>query len=257
MEQQLPKVPHQLRPQHPELAKPQTIGANTVLPAHRTPVTLQTLDGQQLAGELAVPIDRPPVATLILLHPLPTAGGSMDSHLFRKAANRLPALAGLAVLRFNTRGTESESGKSSGTFGAGGPEQFDVLAALDFAKQNFLPRIWLVGWSFGTDLALLYGDVPGVEGIILLSPPLLRADEQTLKSWDRSDKTVKVIVPQFDDYLRPAAAQARFNLIKHAEVVAVPQAGHLWTGEKFVTRVLNEIVGTVLPGQSPLPTTYF
>ena len=35
----------------------------------------------------------------------PTHGGMMDSHVFRKAAFRLPALAGLAVLRFNTRGT--------------------------------------------------------------------------------------------------------------------------------------------------------
>jgi pimeloyl-ACP methyl ester carboxylesterase len=131
-----------------------------------------------------------------------------------------------------------------------------VAAALEFAKKRFLPRLWLVGWSFGTDLALLYGNVPGVEGIILLSPPLLRADEAAVKSWDRTDKTVKVLVPQFDDYLRPAAAKARFSVIKHADVVAVPRAGHLWTGEKFATQVLNEIVATVLPGQSPLPTRY-
>jgi len=237
-------------------AHPQPIAANTVLPAHRTPISLETIDGAKLVGELAVPIDRPPVATLILLHPLPTAGGSMDSHVFRKAANRLPALAGLAVLRFNTRGTTSESGTSTGTFGAGGEEQYDVLAALEFARRRFLPRIWLVGWSFGTDLALLYGNQPGVEGIILLSPPLLRADDEVLKTWDRTDKQVKVLVPQFDDYLRPAAARARFSLIRHADLVAVPQAGHLWTGEKFVNRVLNEIVATVLPGQSPLPASY-
>jgi len=232
------------------------IGANTVLPAHRTPVQLHTLDGQELVGELAVPLDRPPVATLIMLHPLPTAGGSMDSHVFRKAANRLPALAGLAVLRFNTRGTSSESGTSTGTFDAGGAERFDVAAAVEFAKKRFLPRLWIVGWSFGTDLALMYGNAPGVEGIILLSPPLLRADDETLKSWDRTDKAVKVLVPQFDDYLRPAAARHRFNLVKHADLVAVPGAGHLWTGEKYVNRVLDEIVATVVPGQPPLPTTY-
>lgn len=239
-----------------EVGTAEVIGANTVLPAHRTPVTIHTADGQELVGELAVPLDRPPVATLVLLHPLPTAGGSMDSHVFRKAANRLPALAGLAVLRFNTRGTSSESGTSTGTFGAGGDEQFDVAAALEFAKKRFLPRIWVVGWSFGTDLALMYGNQPGVDGIILLSPPLLRADDGVLKTWDRSDKVVKVLVPQFDDYLRPAAARHRFALVKHAELIAVPGAGHLWTGEKFVNRVLNEIVATVLPGQPPLPNAY-
>ena len=45
-----------------------------------------------------------PVATLLWLHPLPTQGGMMDSHILRKASYRLPALADLAVLRFNTRG---------------------------------------------------------------------------------------------------------------------------------------------------------
>jgi len=76
------------------------IRANSVLPARRTAVTLQTADGVSLVGELAVPEDREPVTTLLCVHPLPTHGGMMDSHVLRKAAFRLPALAGLAVLRF-------------------------------------------------------------------------------------------------------------------------------------------------------------
>ena len=83
------------------------IRAATVLPARRTPVTLTTADGLNLVGEIALPEGRVPAATLICLHPLPTAGGMMDSHVIRKASYRLPALADLAVLRFNTRGTES------------------------------------------------------------------------------------------------------------------------------------------------------
>jgi len=55
---------------------------------------LHTGDGLKLVGELALPADRPPVATLICLHPLPTHGGMMDSHVFKKASNRLPAWAG-------------------------------------------------------------------------------------------------------------------------------------------------------------------
>src|SRR6185436_5128252 len=96
------------------------IRANTVLPAKREAVTLHTADGLSLVGELSLPEEREPVATVILLHPLPTQGGMMDSHLFRKAANRLPALAGLAVLRFNTRGTSSVQGTSGGVFANGG-----------------------------------------------------------------------------------------------------------------------------------------
>jgi alpha/beta superfamily hydrolase len=101
------------------VGEPTPIRANTVLPAHREPVTLHTADGLELVGEIALPEQRPPVATLVMLHPLPTHGGMMDSHLLRKAANRLPALAGLAVLRFNTRGTSSTQGRSQGEFDNG------------------------------------------------------------------------------------------------------------------------------------------
>ena len=99
------------------------IRANSILPARREDIELQTADGLTLVGELALPADQDPVATLICLHPLPTHGGMMDSHVFRKAAWRLPALAGLAVLRFNTRGTTSVRGTSEGAFDAGAAER--------------------------------------------------------------------------------------------------------------------------------------
>ena len=127
------------------------------LPANRTAITLHTADGLNLVGELALPVSQSPVATLIMLHPLPTAGGFMDSHIYRKAANRLPALANIAVLRFNTRGTASPHGISEGQFDHGNLERLDVAAAVEFAVAQKLPNIWLVGWSFGTELALKYG----------------------------------------------------------------------------------------------------
>ena len=137
-------------------------------------------DGLELVGELAVPEDRDPVATLVCLHPLPTHGGMMDSHIFRKAAFRLPALAGLAVLRFNTRGTWSEQGTSEGAFDNAVGERYDVAAAIEYAEFHDLPDIWLLGWSFGTDLALMHGLDPQVKGAILLSPPLRFSTEADL-----------------------------------------------------------------------------
>src|SRR5690242_19113561 len=104
------------------------IRANSVLPARRETLTLHTADGLSPVGELALPADRPPVATLVCLHPLPTHGGMMDSHVYRKAAFRLPALAGIAVLRFNTRGTSSLQGTSEGVFDNGHGEKYDVMA---------------------------------------------------------------------------------------------------------------------------------
>ena len=109
------------------------IMASTVLPAVRETITLRTADGLNLVGELARPADRAPAATLVCLHPLPTAGGMMDSHVLRKASYRLPALAGLAVLRFNSRGTSSDHGTSDGQFGEGEAERHDVAAAVGYA----------------------------------------------------------------------------------------------------------------------------
>jgi uncharacterized protein len=232
------------------------IRANTVLPAARTPVTIRTADGLNLIGELALPVPRPPAATLVGLHPLPTAGGMMDSHILRKAANRLPALADLAVLRFNTRGTASEHGTSEGEFGEGESERYDVAAAIGYAVAAGLPRPWLLGWSFGTELALKWGDAPAVEGAILLSPALHRATDADLDGWAASGRPLLVLVPELDDYLRPDEARARFARVPQAEVVAVPKAKHLWVGEPYVRIVLNEIVRRVNPSAWPLPTEW-
>jgi uncharacterized protein len=232
------------------------IRASTVLPATRTPITLRTSDGLNLVGELAVPEQRPPAATLIGLHPLPTHGGMMDSHLLRKASYRLPALADLAVLRFNTRGTSSERGTSEGEFGEGETEQHDVAAALDFATTNALPRRWLVGWSFGTELALKWGNDPDVEGAILLSPALHRATDADLDAWAASGKPLTVLVPELDDYLRPDEARRRFARVPQADLIAVDKAKHLWVGEPYVRIVLTEIVRRVNPAALPLPTEW-
>jgi alpha/beta superfamily hydrolase len=232
------------------------IRASTVLPAVRTPLTLHTADGLNLVGELARPEGRAPAATLICLHPLPTAGGMMDSHVLRKASYRLPALADLAVLRFNTRGTTSERGTSEGAFGDGESERHDVAAAIEWSLAAGLPRLWLLGWSFGTELALKWGNVPAVEGAILLSPALHRAGDADLDGWAASGRPLLVLVPELDDYLRPDEARARFARVPQAEVIAVERAKHLWVGEPYVRIVLNEIVRRVNPAAWPLPTEW-
>jgi len=232
------------------------IRANTVLPARREAVTLHTADGLSLVGELALPADRDPLATLVTLHPLPTAGGFMDSHIYRKAAWRLPALAGIAVLRFNTRGTSSPAGRSEGAFDNARGERFDVAAAIEYAEFHDLPHRWLVGWSFGTDLALMYGCDPAIEGAILLSPPLRFAQASHLDVWVQSAKPMLILVPEHDDYLQPPEAKERFARIPQAEIVGVDGARHLWVGEPAVRRVLDEIVARVVPGAGPLPTEW-
>ncbi len=226
------------------------------LPARREDIELHTIDDLTLVGELAQPLSTDPVATLVTLHPLPTAGGFMDSHILRKAAGRLPALADLAVLRFNTRGTTSPRGTSEGSFDGGHDEAFDVAAALDFVRERGLPNPWLVGWSFGTELALKYGRDHDIAGVILLSPPLHRTTDEELAAWAGDDRPLIAVIPELDDYLRPDAAVARFAPIPQIVVIPVEGGRHLWVGETQTRRVLTEIVAAVNPAALPLPTEW-
>lgn len=226
------------------------------LPARREDITLETEDGLLLVGELALPERVPPVATLVTLHPLPTAGGFMDSHILRKAAARLPALAGLAVLRFNTRGTTSARGTSEGDFGDGVHERHDLSAAMRLIASRSLPSPWLLGWSFGTEVALKWGRDEAVEGYLLLSPPLRRTSPDELRAWAGDPRPVVALVPEFDDFLTPAEAREKFSAAPNIEVVGVAGAKHLWVGETYTRIVLDEIVRRVNPAAYPLPSTW-
>lgn len=234
------------------------ITSTTVLPATRKDITLMTADGLTLVGELALPEVNPPVATAVFFHPLPTAGGFMDSHVIRKASWRLPALADLAVLRFNFRGVSSPRGTSQGNFGGGDDEALDLQAALGFVTTQRLPQPWLIGWSFGTEVILKHARayVADIAGVILLSPPLHRTSADEISRW--SDVTVPVVamVPELDDYLRPEDARTRFLPAPNIEIVGAEGAKHLWVGEKYTYFVLNEITKRLNPAASPLSETW-
>ena len=227
-----------------------------LLPAHRESIELHTADRLTRVGELALPLGRPPVATIIALHPLPTAGGFMDSHIIRKAAARLPALASIAVLRFNFRGVQSPQGTSQGSFGEGVDEQYDLAAAMTLVEGRGLPKPWLVGWSFGTEVALKYGLQHAIEGAILLSPPLKRTTDAEVAAWAGTNTRLVALIPELDDYLRPEQARERFSSLPDLDLIAVEGGKHLWVGESQTYRVLSEIVARLNRQALPLPYTW-
>jgi alpha/beta superfamily hydrolase len=222
----------------------------------RTPFHVGTADGVDLIGEIAAPVG-PSKGAILCLHPLPTAGGMMDSHIYKKAANRLPAMAGITVVRFNTRGTSSDAGSSSGTFDNGVAEHFDVEAMLSYCFDILkLENVWVIGWSFGTDLALQHAKDPRHKGLILLSPPLRTTTNDQLEYWNTDQRPITALVPELDDYLQPEAARARFANVPTIKIIAVAGAKHLWIGEPSVHRVLSEINTIVTGAQEPLPVEF-
>ena len=234
---------------------PEHVRPSTVLPALRAPFTFTTSDGLRLIGEIARPESGDQSTGILCLHPNPAGGGMMDSHILKKAANRLPAMAGLTVIRFNTRGTSSEQGTSEGTYGAAITEKEDVIAAIEYSFSELkMKELWVLGWSFGTDLALKFARDSRIRGLILLSPPLRFSEPEDLIFWAKDGRHVIALVPEFDDYLKPAEARESFKAIPQTELIAVDGAKHLWVGEPFVYRVLSEIVRAIKPERLPLPT---
>jgi alpha/beta superfamily hydrolase len=178
----------------------------------------------------------------------------MDSHIYKKAANRLPAMTGITIVRFNTRGTTSEAGTSTGAYDDGVSEKFDVEAMITYCYETLgITDLWVCGWSFGTDLALKYARDPRIKGLILLSPPLKYSQESDLDFWVTDPRPITALIPEFDDYLVPDQARKRFARIAHMNLIAVDGGKHLWVGEPSVHRVLTEITQVVAPEHLPLP----
>ena len=232
---------------------PELIRPSTILPANRSAISIKTSDGLNLIGEVATPLGEVS-GSLLMLHPNPSGGGMMDSHIYKKAANRLPAMAGVQIIRFNTRGTMSEAGKSDGEYDHGKGEKLDVLAALDYCfEQLKIKDLYVIGWSFGTELALQYAREERIKELILLSPPMLSTTDEDLDFWIKDGRVITALIPELDDYLKPDAARLKFSRVKNLKQIDVAGAKHLWVGEPMVHLVLSEIVKVIAPNRLPLP----
>ena len=230
------------------------IRPSTILPGLRTPFTVTTDDGETLIGEVSAPLSNP-TSAILCCHPNPTGGGMMDSHIYKKAANRLPDMAGITVVRFNTRGTTSEAGTSTGSYDNGRAEKYDVEAMIRYCFDTLkVTELWVVGWSFGTSIAISHARDPRIKGLILLSPTLLDIVDGDLEFWAKDGRPMTALIPEFDDYLKPDAARHKFSRVKNLKQIDVNGAKHLLVGEPMVHLVLTEIVKVIAPSRLPLPT---
>ena len=233
---------------------PELIRPSTILPADRSAITISTSDGLSLVGEVATP-KGDITGSLLMLHPNPSGGGMMDSHIYKKAANRLPFMAGIQVIRFNTRGTKSEAGQSEGEYDHGKSENLDVLAAIDYCfDQLKVKDLYVIGWSFGTELALQYARDKRIKELILLSPPMLSTTNEDLDFWTKDGRPITALIPEHDDYLKPDQARVKFSKVSNIKQIDVEDGKHLWVGEPMVHLVLSEIVRVIAPSKLPLPT---
>jgi hypothetical protein len=77
-----------------------------------------------------------------------------------------------------------------------------------------------------------------------------------LEWWSRDGRPVTALIPEFDDYLKPAEAKVRFAPLTQIELINIDEGKHLWVGEPAVYRVLSEMVKIIAPASLPLPTEW-
>ncbi len=182
----------------------------------------------------------------------------MDSHLIRKAAWRLPALAGIGVLRFNTRGTSAGLGSSEGTFEGNAGEGQDLAAALAEVVAQGFPDPWAVGWSFGTDVIVRWGNVDPVAGAVLLSPPGRWSDDGDVAGWATSGRPLTALVPELDEFATPDEVEHRYAAVPQARVIGVPgRQAPVGGRAPRADRPRRHRRGPSSPDAAPLPTTWY
>lgn len=115
-------------------------------------------------------------ATVVILHPHPLYGGSMQNKVVHTLARGFGEL-GFASVRFNFRGV----GKSAGSFAHAEGEADDALAVIDWVRtQRPQDAIWLAGFSFGAYVALRVATQARVSGLVTVAPAVNLYDFSTL-----------------------------------------------------------------------------
>ena len=180
-----------------------------------------------LEGVLAIPEGAGPFPAVIVCHPHPLYGGSMDNNVVYSLSEALTQ-ASLASFKFNFRGV----GGSQGEFGQGIGEQEDVEAAISFintVKKVDSKRIGLAGYSAGAGFALPVGlnDVR-IKALAAVSPPLNMFDFDFLKDCPKP----KLFISGSRDNFTPADQFLEFcqNLPAPKEYESIEGADHFWWG---------------------------
>jgi len=180
-----------------------------------------------LEGILSIPEGNGPFPAVIVCHPHPLYGGSMENNVVNSICETLLQFS-IVPLKFNFRG----AGYSQGTYDNGIGEQDDVRAAISFLTQVDAVdrnRIGLAGYSAGAAFGLPVGaENAGIIALAAVSPPFSMSDfsfltdclkPKLLISGSKDDFTS---AGQFHDYCS--------RLSEPVECETIEDTDHFWSG---------------------------
>jgi alpha/beta superfamily hydrolase len=199
-------------------------------------IGLETLDGVRLEADVTCPRDAP--AAVVVCHPHPLYGGERTNPVVDTVFRHLGAL-GCAVLRFDFRG----AGGSDGTHDGGTAERLDVAAAIDALAGLTDAPLSLVGYSFGSSVAL---DVvhPRIERWVGIAPPFIDAPTSRVAASDHRPKLL--LVAQHDQFSPPDRLRAAVDGWSNTSIEVVESADHFLGGR--LQHVADRVAAFVAPG---------
>jgi hypothetical protein len=197
---------------------------------------LQTVDLKGPEGRLEAVVNEGAVdATFsaVICHPHPLGGGTLHNKVVYHAMKALNApewRLRWPVLRFNFRGT----GRSEGTHD-GSAEADDVLAAIEWLKNQYGLPVVAVGFSFGAAMALraVQHNAAGMRAVAALGLPT-RAEGRAYQYSFLADLTLPKLFlsGDLDQFASPAELER--VVVKAADpnrLVFIPGADHFFNGK--------------------------
>jgi alpha/beta superfamily hydrolase len=206
--------------------------------------SLTSRDGLALEAELDAPADAR--GALVLCHPHPRQGGTMDAPLLLALRDALIARE-WTVLRFNFRGV----GTSEGTSSTGEQETADAGGALDFLRRRSgdLPTA-IAGWSFGAAVALrVAATEPDLVACVAIAPPVNPKPGITagLPPELRVEIPVLVVSGANDEVVSPSDCAAFVDRLPNAHYVELAGANHFfWAKYDDLAGVVTNFLDDVL-----------
>ncbi len=179
------------------------------------------------AGAIEAALDAPPAdapvnGVVVICHPHPQHGGTMDNKVAQTLARAFVQL-GYRAVRFNFRGV----GASEGAWDEGRGEVDDALAVIAAVREPGRP-LALAGFSFGgyvaSQAAARLAAVAPVERLVLIGPATRNFDVAAVPA------DTLVVHGEADDVV-PLQATLDWARPQHLPVVVVPGVGHFFHGQ--------------------------
>lgn len=201
---------------------------------------IRSSDGLSLEAGLDTPDQ--PRAALVLCHPHPKMGGTMNAPLLLELSGELVS-RGWAVLRFNFRGL----GTSEGEHGLGIGEVADATGALAYMSDRYDVPLAIAGWSFGGAVALRAAlTSEAVAAVALIAPAVKEKPGITAGLPDPREVSLSVpllvVVGANDELVEPHDAEAWARSAGGRSVVLKGANHFFWAKYEALAEVVSDFL---------------